>query len=70
MIPGLTQWVKDPAAAAPLRPLAWELLYAAGAAVKRGEKKVSKTEAKRGSPGHLGGDPGFSMESASAGRLF
>ena len=42
MIPGLTQWVKDPAAAAPLRPLAWELLYAAGAAVKRGKEKSAR----------------------------
>ena len=40
LIPGLTQWVKDPAlwlwrrpvATAPIRPLAWEPPYAAGAA--------------------------------------
>ena len=50
-IPGLDQWVKDlvlpwlwcrPAAAAPIRPLAWEPPYAAGAAqeiVKRQKKK-------------------------------
>ena len=40
-IPGLAQWVKDPAllwlwcrpaATAPIRPLAWEPPYAAGAA--------------------------------------
>ena len=33
-IPGLAQWVKDPAlpAAAPIQPLAWELLYAVGMA--------------------------------------
>ena len=40
---GLTPWVKDQhchvlwcgqAAAAPIRPLAWELLYATGTAVK------------------------------------
>ena len=49
-IPGLTQWVKDPpllqyvgatmlqhrpAAAAPIRPLAWEFPYAVGLALKR-----------------------------------
>ena len=43
-IPGLPQWVKDPAllwllcrlpAAAPIRPLAWELPYAASEALKR-----------------------------------
>ena len=47
-IPGLTQWVKDPtwlwlwvgpAAAAPIRPLAWELPYAVGGALKRKRKK-------------------------------
>ena len=49
MIPGLNQWVQDPVlpqtgsgvavvvavAAAPSRPLAWELPYAAGATVKK-----------------------------------
>ena len=44
LILGLTQWVKDPAllwlwcrpsAAAPMQSLAWELPYAAGAALKR-----------------------------------
>ena len=43
LIPGLAQWSKDlvllwlwhgPAAAAPIRPLAWELPYAAGVALK------------------------------------
>ena len=47
-IPGLSQWVKDPAllwlwcrlaATAPNRPLAWELPYAPGAALKRQKKK-------------------------------
>ena len=42
-IPGLTQWVKypvllwlwcRPAATAPMRPLAWKLPYALGAALK------------------------------------
>ena len=46
--PGLTQWVKDPAllwqwcrpvAAAPIQPLAWELPFAANAALKRKKKK-------------------------------
>ena len=47
-IPGLTRWVKDPAllwlwfrpaAAAPIRPLAWELPYLADVALKRKKKK-------------------------------
>jgi len=47
-IPGLAQWVKDPAllwlwctlaATAPIQPLAWEPPYAAGAALKSGGKK-------------------------------
>ena len=47
-IPGLAQWVKDPAllwlwrrpaATAPIRPLAWEPPYAAGATLKRPKKK-------------------------------
>ena len=47
LIPGLNQWVKDPAlpwlwskpaAAAPIRPLAWEFPYAAGAALKSKNK--------------------------------
>ena len=57
LIPGLTQWVKDPvvamscgwdlallwlwcrpAAVAPIRPLAWESPYAAGAALEKIEK--------------------------------
>ena len=54
-IPGLTQWVKDPAllwlwhrlaATAPIRPLAWEPPYAAGAALETGKKakiKINKT---------------------------
>ena len=51
LIPGLTQWVRDPAllwlwhklaAAALIQPLAWELPYAAGAALKR-----QKTTRKR-----------------------
>ena len=46
-IPGLTQWVKDLvvlwlwrrlAAVAPIRPLAWEPPYAAGAALKKTKK--------------------------------
>ena len=47
LIPGLDQWIKDPvllwlwcrpAAVAPIRPLAWELPYAAGVDVKRKRK--------------------------------
>ena len=46
-IPGLAQWVKDlallclwqrPAAAVPIRPLAWELAYATGVALKSRNK--------------------------------
>ena len=49
LIPGLAQWVKDPALlwlwcrlalVAPIRPPAWELPYAVGAALKKeGRKK-------------------------------
>ena len=47
-IPGLHQWVKDPAllwlwrrlaAATPIRPLAWEFPYAMGAGLKKKKKK-------------------------------
>ena len=37
-----------PAAAAPIRPLAWELPYAAGAALKREKKKKKKKQAQKG----------------------
>ena len=48
MIPGLAQWVKDSmllwlwcrlAATTPIRLLAWELPHAAGAALKKDQKK-------------------------------
>ena len=48
-IPGLAQWVKDPAllwlwcrpaAAALIRLLAWELPYAVGAALKKREREI------------------------------
>ena len=54
-IPGHTQWVKDPVllwlwcgpvAAAPIQPLAWELLYATGVALK-GEKNQKQTRRPR-----------------------
>ena len=47
-IPGLPQWVKDPAlpwlwhrlmTIAPIRPLAWEPPYAVGAALEKKDKK-------------------------------
>ena len=50
-VPGLSQWVKDPvllwlwcrpAAMALIRPLAWEIPYAASAALKRPKKKKKK----------------------------
>ena len=52
-IPGLAHWVKDPAllwlwcrpaAAAPIRPLAWEPPYAMGAALKRQKTKKKKKQ--------------------------
>ena len=53
-IPGLAQWVKDLmlpydrlAAAAPIRPLDWDLSYATGAALKS-RKKEKKEERKEG----------------------
>jgi len=55
-IPGLTQWVKDPAllwlwhrlaATAPIRPLAWEPPYATGAALKKKDKRPKKKKKKR-----------------------
>ena len=48
LIPGSLQWVKDPellwlwcrwAGVASIRPLAWELLYAASVALKKIQKK-------------------------------
>ena len=48
LIPGLTQWVKDPAllwlwcrpaALTPLRPLAWGLPYASGFGTKKQKNK-------------------------------
>ena len=50
LTPGFTQWVKDLAllwlwcrlvATAPIRPLAWEPLYAVGGALKKKKKKKS-----------------------------
>ena len=55
LIPGLAQWVKDlvlpwlwcrQAAAVPIWPLAWELPYAASAALKRQKTKNKQTKKK------------------------
>ena len=55
LIPGLTQWVKDPAllclwckleAITPIGPLSWEPPYATGVALKR--QKTKKKKEKRG----------------------
>ena len=55
-IPGLDQWVRDPAllwlwrrpaATAPIRPLAWELPYASGAVLKS-KKERKKTKVRGG----------------------
>ena len=52
LIPGLAQWVKDPAllwlwcrpaATAPIRPLAWEPPYAEGVALKKNKRKKIKS---------------------------
>ena len=52
LIPDLAQWVKDlallwlwrrPAAIAPIQPLAWELPYAAGVALKRQKAKQNSS---------------------------
>ena len=61
-IPGLAQWVKDPAllwlwcrpvAAGPIRPLAWEPRYAVGVVLEKAKrpkkKKKKKKKATRGS---------------------
>ena len=68
LIPGLTQWVKDPAllwlwcrpvVTAPIRPLAWEPPYAAGAALKKTKRpkiKIKRTEASIFSPWYRGGN--------------
>ena len=40
-IPGLAQWVKDPAL---LGPLAWEPPYAANAALKKKKKDIIRCE--------------------------
>ena len=51
-IPGLAQWVKDPAllwlwcrpaATAPIQPLAWEPPYAEGVALKKNKRKKIKS---------------------------
>ena len=42
-VPGLAQWLWfGPAAAAPIRPLAWEPPYALSVALKRPKKKKEK----------------------------
>ena len=55
LIPDLAQWIRDlallwlwlwPAAAAPIRPLAWLPPYATGAALKIERKKGKKNEDK------------------------
>ena len=62
-IPGVAQWVKDLvllwlwhrlAAAAPSPPLAWELLYATGAALKI-KKKVGIDISQKKKKGYING---------------
>ena len=49
-IPGLTQWFRDPrlpqAVVSLIQPLAWELSYAVGAALKRKKNKEEEEERK------------------------
>ena len=68
LIPGLTQWVKDsaqwvrdpallwlvcrPAAAAPIRPLAWEFPYTMCAALKRKTQQKQTTKQGENNQGH------------------
>ena len=56
-IPGLAQWVKDPAllwlwcrpvATVPIGPLAWQPPYAAGVALKRQKDQKKKKKKGRG----------------------
>ena len=43
LIPGPVQWIKDlVTAAAPIQSPAWEIPYAAGAAIKKERKKRNK----------------------------
>ena len=55
LIPGLAQWVKDPAllclwcrlaAAGPIRPLAWKPPYVTGVALKKQKKRKRKKKEK------------------------
>ena len=63
-IPGLAQWVKDPvllwlcrpAVIAPIQPLAWEIPYAGGEALKR--KKGGRESREGGRQGREGGRRG------------
>ena len=56
LIPGLAQWVKDPAllwlwcgpvATAPIRPLAWEPSNAVGSALEKAKKEAKTNKQKR-----------------------
>ena len=56
LIPGLAQWVKDPAllwlwrspaATAPIGPLAWEPPYAARAALEKAKRQKQKKKTKK-----------------------
>ena len=65
-IPGLIQWVKDlallwhrPEAAAPVQPLAWELPYAVGVALKRQKEKKKEKKKKQRHSTVLEGNTGF-----------
>ena len=65
-IPGLAQWVKDPALPravvwvggrcvsdlAPIRPLAWEPPHAAGVALEKGKRQKNKKIMMDGSSRH------------------
>ena len=66
LIPGPVQWVRDPAllwlwcrlaAATPIRPLAWELPYAASAALKSKKRKKERKKRWKGSVIICGWEP-------------
>ena len=46
LIPGIAQWVKDPVATAPIRPLAWEPPYAEGMVLEKVKRQTNKQTKK------------------------
>jgi len=79
-IPGLAQWVEDPAllwlwcrlaAVALIPPLAWEPPYATGAALKsKKKKKKKKSKKNKKNPQKLGGTQKVRKVEENFGELF